>query len=429
MSSRKILVIDTSVLLYDMHSIHSFPGNDVIIPLIVLDELDRFKDKHGLLGESARYANRFLDLLRGHGPLNEEVTVPGTDQTIRVELRVPKLDDLKDLDFIRGDNRIIATAVHLKRNNPEKKVKVITKDINLRVKCDALGIHAEDYFNDHLDLGSTGEYKGWQTVHLNDRDIDSFYNDGSVFIDNEDLLNNEFVIGKGGSKSFIGMHKDGEIKQLNAIVSKIIKLEPRNKEQKFAVEALMHPDIPLVTLTGLAGSGKTFLTLMCALEGLQDERYSRIIFTRSLQPVGRDIGYLPGDVHEKMNPWLSPLMDNVRHAFKDTAYFSIMVEKGKIEVAPLAYIRGRTFNDAFVIVDEAQNASIHELKTIITRIGTDSKVVLLGDTDQIDTPYIDKKSNGLSNVVEKFKKSDLHAHIHLERGQRSDIASEASRIL
>jgi len=429
MNSRKILVIDTSVLLYDMHSIHSFPGNDVVIPLIVLDELDRFKDKHGLLGESARYANRFLDLLRDHGPLNEEVTIPTSDQTIRVELRVPKLDDLKDLDFIRGDNRIIATAFHLKRNNPERKVKVITKDINLRVKCDALGIHAEDYFNDHLDLGTTGEYKGWQTINLTDENIDSFYNDGSVVIDNEDILNNEFVIGKGGSKSFIGIYQGGKIKQLNASVTKIIKLEPRNKEQKFAVEALMHPDIPLVTLTGLAGSGKTFLTLMCALEGLHDERYSRIIFTRSLQPVGRDIGYLPGDIHEKMNPWLSPLMDSVRHAFKDTAYFSIMVEKGKIEVAPLAYIRGRTFNDAFVIVDEAQNASIHELKTIITRIGTDSKVVLLGDTDQIDTPYIDKKSNGLSNVVEKFKKSDLHAHIHLERGQRSDIASEASRIL
>jgi len=431
MGNRKILVVDTSVLLYDMNSIHSFPGNDVVIPLIVLDELDRFKDRPGLLGESARYVNRYLDLLRDHGKLNEKVTISETEQTIRVELRKSievAAKDL-DLDLSRGDNRIIATALLLKKENPDKKVKVITKDINLRVKCDSIGLDAEDYFNDHIVLDES-EYVGWKEVYVSDDDVDNFFADGLSAVDEMELFENQFVVGKGGTKHFIGMHRDGEIQKINSKVSKIINLEPRNKEQKFAIEALCHPDIPLVTLTGLAGSGKTFLALMCALEGMQaEERYSRIVFTRSIQPVGRDIGYLPGSVEEKMNPWLAPFLDNLRHVFKDTTYFQMMTDKNKIEVAPLSYIRGRTFNDCFVIVDEAQNASIHELKTIITRIGENSKVVLLGDTDQIDTPYIDKKSNGLSNVVEKFKKSPLHAHIHLNRGQRSDLASEASRIL
>ena len=171
------------------------------------------------------------------------------------------------------------------------------------------------------------------------------------------------------------------------------------------------------------------MNLMCALEGLQEDLYERIVITRSIQPVGRDLGYLPGDMNDKMDPWLAPIADNIKSAFRDTTYFDIMIEKHKIEIAPLAYIRGRTFNDSFVIVDEAQNATIHELKTIITRVGAGSKVVLLGDTDQIDTPYINKNSNGLSNVVEKFKCSKNHAHVKLDKGQRSEIASEASKIL
>lgn len=191
----------------------------------------------------------------------------------------------------------------------------------------------------------------------------------------------------------------------------------------------MDESIPIVTLTGLAGSGKTFLAIMAGLEMIQAGTYDRIVITRSIQPVGRDLGYLPGDVKEKMDPWLAPIMDNLRVAFKDTSYFSMMMEKGVIEIAPLSFIRGRTFNDAIVLVDEAQNATIHELKTIITRIGAGSKIVLLGDTDQIDTPYINKRSNGLSIVINKFAESYLHAHVHLQRGQRSEVATEASKIL
>ena len=207
--------------------------------------------------------------------------------------------------------------------------------------------------------------------------------------------------------------------------------EAKNKEQAFAVEALLRDDIPMVTLTGLAGSGKTYVTLMAGLDGVQRGQYKRIVISRSLQPVGKDLGFLPGDMDDKMQPWLAPILDNFRTmlADKDYTYFQMMRDRGELEVAPLAYIRGRTFNDSFIIVDEAQNATIHELKTLITRVGKGSKIILLGDTDQIDTPYINKRSNGLSIVVHKFKDEIGAAHIKLRKGQRSDIASRASAIL
>ena len=426
MSNRKIFVIDTSVLLYDMNSIHSFPENDIVIPLIVLDELDRFKEKPGLLGESARYVNRFLDGLREHGNLSEGILLEDIQQTIRVELKSTDHIKVKGLDQKRGDNQIILTALLLKEDNKGTVVKVITKDINLRVKCDAVGLEAEDYFKD--DLESDGHYNGWSKLVLPKEKIDEFYLENSLTVE-DDYFENQFVVAGNGQQSLLAIHKCGEIFPLNQSIEHFIKIVPRNKEQRFAIEALRDPDIPLVTLTGLAGSGKTFLSLMAALEGIYEESYSRIIITRSLQPVGRDIGYLPGDIKEKMDPWLAPVFDNLRHAFKDTSYFDVMMQKGSIEVAPLSFIRGRTFPNSFVLVDESQNASIHELKTIVTRVGENSKIVLLGDTDQIDTPYINKKSNGLSIVSEKFKNSKLHAHVHLPRGQRSNLATEASRLL
>ena len=260
------------------------------------------------------------------------------------------------------------------------------------------------------------------------------------------IQENLFVISKSApQKSFLGVHKEGEIKKLVHKIDGLFQVEPRNSEQRFAVEALLDPHIPLVTLTGLAGSGKTFLALMAGLYGLKGGQtqigkqlhdagvvsagYERLIITRTLQPVGRDLGYLPGSMDDKMQPWLMPIMDNVRHAFKDVSYFKMMMEQGEVEVAPIPYIRGRTFNNAFVIVDEAQNATIHELKTIITRMGMGSKIVLLGDIDQIDTPYIDRQSNGLSIVIDRFQKSKLGAHVNLSKGQRSGLATLASEIL
>jgi PhoH-like ATPase len=409
-----------------MKSIHSFPGNDIVIPLIVLDELDRFKEKPGLIGESARYVNRFLDGLRDLGDINKGILLDTIDQSIRVELRVSENKTLKGLDSSMADNQIILTSLLLK-DELKMQVKVITKDINLRVKCDAVGLKAEDYFKDDIDIEN--DYLGWVDISLTKEKIDEFYSKNSLYLEDLEIYENQFVVASNGNQSLLSIYKNGVIHLLNKKIEKIMNVVPRNKEQRFAVEVLMDNNIPLVTLTGLAGSGKTFLALMAALEGLHQGTFKRIVITRSLQPVGKDIGYLPGSLEEKMNPWLAPIFDNVRHVFKDLSYFEMQMERGQIEVAPLSFIRGRTFPNSFVLVDESQNASIHELKTIITRVGENSKIVLMGDTDQIDTPYITKKSNGLSIVSEKFKNSKLHAHIHLPRGQRSNIATEASRLL
>ncbi len=430
MNQRKLLILDTSVLLYDKESIHSFPGNDVILPLIVLDELDRHKEKPGLLGENARYVNRYLDRLREIGSLQEGVLLEDLNQTIRVMIKNPPLDPEEHLDSSRGDNMIIAAALYCRNKDQNNIVKVITKDINLRVKCDALGLEAEDYYRDYISLDEE-TFTGVAEIDLTDSDIDELFEKNKIEIEAV-LSENTYCVCKGttGSSSALGVYRDGVIHRLDEVEkSNTSEITPRNKEQRFAINALKNPEIPLVSLTGLAGSGKTFLALMSGLDSLGKGGYDRIVVTRSIQPVGRDLGYLPGDVREKMEPWMSPLLDNFKHHFKDRVYFECMLEKGEIEIAPLSYIRGRTFNNSYVIVDEAQNATIHELKTIITRLGENSKIVLMGDTDQIDTAYLDKRSNGLAIVVERFKSSDLSAHIHLQRGVRSAIATYASKVL
>ena len=430
MSKRKKLVLDTSVLLYDKESIHSFPGNDVIVPMVVLDELDRKKESPGLLGENARYVNRYLDSLREIGSLQDGVTLNEIDQTIRVMIKTGSLDEASQLDPLLADNMIISSALLFQQQNPDHIVKVITKDINLRVKCDALGLEAEDYYRDYISLENT-EFSGIEEISMSDLEISNLFSNSYVVSDLE-LHENTYCICKGDSPSTsgLGIYNGGMIHRLDEGEKKTFSdITARNKEQQFAMHALRHENIPLVSLTGLAGSGKTFLALMSGLDAMAAKKYERIIVTRNIEPVGRDIGFLPGDVNEKMGPWMSPLMDNFRHHFKDKTYFEMMIEKGQIEIAPLSFIRGRTFNNSFIIVDEAQNASIHELKTIITRIGEGSKIVLMGDTDQIDTAYLDKRSNGLAIVVEKFKSTNLSAHIHLKRGVRSDIATYASKVL
>jgi PhoH-like ATPase len=432
--SRKTFIVDTNVLLYDMTSIHSFPGNDVVIPLIVLDELDRFKDKPGLLGESARYVNRFLDETRQQGSLAEGVYLEDIDQKIKVEFNTVDLLP-SDLNHSAGDNKILGVALAL--SNAGHDVTVITKDINFRVKCDVLKIPSEDYYKDHINNRDNSKdlYSGTFTLTVDKEQIDDFFIDGSIDLqslsNDVELNQNQFVVMKASSckSSALARVCGNRLVTVEPKINELVKVTPRNKEQKFALDLLLNNDIQLVTITGIAGSGKTFLTLMSALSGIYSEKYNRIVITRSMQPVGREIGFLPGTLDEKMSPWMSPIVDNFRCNFKDITYFEMMCQKRQIEVAPLTYMRGRTFNDAFIIVDEAQNATIHELKTIITRVGENSKVILLGDVEQIDTPYIDKLSNGLSIVTEKFKESEITGHIRLEKGERSPLATLASKIL
>jgi len=443
--NRKLFVLDTNVLLYDKQSIHSFPNNDVVIPIIVLDELDRFKEKTGVVGEAARYVNRYLDGLREEGDLHEGILINNINQTIRVELS--GTDDVpRFLDKNSEDNKIISCALFLQKNNPEKKTVVVTKDINFRVKCDALGLKAEDYYRDRILECNDDMYAGYVDVNIDsseiiDRLYDEEIQEEELFDLTEDLAvhfgrnfyENEYVCVKHGQSSFLGIFKGGKIEKIKREkdFNSSLSVKAKNREQLYALNALEDPSVDLVTITGLAGSGKTFITLMAAIAGLTTSEYDRIVITRNVQPVGRDIGFLPGDLKEKMIPWMSPIMDNFRHAFKDKdlSYFETMLNKGTIEIAPLSYMRGRTFSNTFLIFDEAQNATIHEIKTVITRIGENSKIVLLGDTDQIDTPYIDSLSNGLTIVAEKFKNETVAAHVKLKKGERSYLSGVAAKII
>mgnify|MGYP003144669907 FL=1 len=433
---RKTFIVDTSVLLYDKCSIHSFPDNDVVIPLIVLDELDRFKEKKGFVGESARYVNRYLDSLRGAGSLHVGVKIPN-GQKISVALEgfdnVPS--GLNSDDY---DNKMISLALNLKKKE-NQQIILITKDINFRVKCDALGIESEDYYKDKIIEEVDECYKGFVDLEVEDPEIiDRFYNNENITLDIETLLErelypNEFICVKHKSQSFLASKVGKRIKKLNKLdeIDEYLGIKPRNREQTYALNLLCRDDVPLVSLTGIAGSGKTFLTLMAALDSINKGKHKRMVITRNIQPVGRDIGFLPGDANDKMLPWIAPIIDNFQQGMKDAdlIYFDGMRSRGQIEIAPLAFMRGRTFSDTFLIIDESQNSTIHELKTVITRIGENSKIVLLGDVDQIDTPYIDSLSNGLTVIAEKFKNENLAGHVQLQKGERSALSYLASKII
>ena len=432
---RKTFVIDTSVLLYDMNSLFNMSGNDIIIPLVVLEELDKFKTREGLLGEYARFFNRFFDELRKLGSLNKGIWYEDSDINIAVSSGY-YWDNISSLDKSTNDNKIIACANLAKKNNPNAEVIVITKDINLRVKCDAVGILANDYYADYEFIQKDNLYKGYEEVNTSSDIINSVYTNKKLLIskiseinNNITLSENQFVVLKSdyNNQSCLTVKKEDYI----CLVEKNTKLgiEPKNKEQTFALDLLMDDKISLISLTGIPGSGKTYLALMTALKFIEMEKKKRIIFTRPIQTVGKDIGFLPGDISEKMSPWLAPIVDNFRNQFGDLTYFEMMIEKGQIDVAPLSHIRGRSFNDAIIIVDEAQNATVHELKTVITRTGKNSKIILLGDIEQVDLPYINKFSNGLTIIVEKLKNEKITGHVNFEKGYRSELANIAAKII
>ena len=328
------------------------------------------------------------------------------------------------------------TNVYYKLLDKNKSVVVISKDINLRVRCDSVGIHANDYYADYEFVQRDNLYQGHNEI-LVDADLINRAYSGNHLKIKEDLIENGidlnisengFLIIKsnnGNNQSCLMMRKKDRmiILENKKEIYKKTNIEPKNKEQVFALNILLDEDISLVSLTGVPGSGKTYLALMTALKFIEKDSKKRIIFTRPIQTVGKDIGFLPGSLEEKMSPWLAPIVDNFRNQFGDLTYFEMMLEKGQIDVAPLSHIRGRSFNDSVIIVDEAQNATVHELKTVITRTGKNSKIILLGDIEQVDLPYINKFSNGLTIVAEKLKEETLTGHVNFTKGYRSELAN------
>lgn len=430
----KIYVLDTNVLMYEPKSLFAFEDNEVVIPLTVLDELDKHKNGNSQAAKHARMVIRSLDELRALGKLDKGVLTE-RGGTIRVELN--NIDHVPtDLDPNRMDNRIISVALQLKEKNQNKKVTVITKDINLRVKCDALGVNAEDYTSDSVITNLDALYAGHTTIAVPDKDIDSIYEFGQVPVKNilRPLYPNEYV------------HLTSEVNDKHSALAKfdgtgLIKLRTfknvwgissRNKEQAFALDALFDPNIKLVTITGKAGTGKTLLSAAAGVSQIFDSHtYKRIVLTRPIMPLGRDIGFLPGDIDQKMMPWMGPLYDNLDLIFSEKGrfYLDAQMSEGNIDIEPITYIRGRSMPRSYIIVDEAQNLTRHEVKTIITRVGEGSKVVLTGDVEQIDAPYIDSYDNGLSYAIEKFKDEAIAAHVQLFRGERSDLATKAAEKL
>jgi PhoH-like ATPase len=439
--NRKIFVLDTSVIIYDHTAIKNFAEHDVVIPITVLEELDNFKKGNDTKNFSAREFTRYIDAISGKNTLQEWTPINGpTRGKFKIELQTSaKVNAEKIFDDRKADHRILNTALYTAETNPGRKVILITKDINLRIKAKSLSLQAEDYETgkiktvDELYTGRTELQK------VGNEQIASIYNKGNCSA--KDVLKrttsmpNHYFILKNGSQSVLSRYNKEDETMQRVVKTSAFGVIPKNAEQAFAVDAIMNPDIKLVSIQGVAGTGKTLLSLAGALE--QRRNYHQIYLARPIVPLSnKDIGYLPGDVNSKLNPYMEPLWDNlkyIRSLFnekdKEHKQLNEMVESQKLVVCPLAYIRGRSLSNVFFIVDEAQNLTPHEVKTIITRAGENTKIVFTGDIHQIDTPYLDAQSNGLSYLIEKVKGQPLYAHITLEKGERSELANLANELL
>lgn len=437
---KKIYILDTNILLHDPQAIFKFEDNDVAIPITVIEEIDGFKKNQDETGRNARQISRFLDGLRAKHRLTEGVPLE-SGGVLSVHLYTE--DALKrlppELRNERGDNRILAVALKLKEQRSEPVI-FVTKDTNLRIKADALGLTAEDFESDKVSIEEL--YTGATEVIVSKEDVDRFYADGYLSLSGDyypsqcitlvDEINpSHTAIGRYQSPlervvPLIPTPKDG-----------LWGIHPRNREQQFAFDLLLNEDIQLVTLVGKAGTGKTLLALAAGLFMTADEnKYSRLLVSRPVFPMGRDLGFLPGDIDEKLAPWMQPIFDNVELLLgsvdeqgKRKRGYRELVDMGLLEIEALTYIRGRSIPNQYLIVDEAQNLTPHEIKTIITRAGEGTKIVLTGDPYQIDNPYVDSSSNGLTYVVEKLKGQDLAGHITLQKGERSCLAELAANLL
>lgn len=446
MKQRKIFVLDTSVLLYDHTAYRKFGDNNIVIPIATLEELDNFKKGNEAINYEARQFIRIVDKLAVNG-LNNWTPIGGDELG---SIKVCFDEDVKGLDAekifreTKADHRILNVALHLSETEKNTEVILVTKDVNLRVKAKALGVNAEDY-RTGIVQSTNDNYTGKYTLtEVNSDTIEELYNQKKLPIDvfkncngfpkNENINNGYFII-RNGNKSALGWYNPGT--EMMHLINKksVVNITPRNAEQIFAIHAVMNDDTKIVSISGKAGTGKTLMALAAAIE--QRANYYQIYIARPIVPLNnRDLGFLPGDADSKIGPYMEPIWDNLKFIKTQTneqkkgqKKLEDLTDKDKIVVTPLAFIRGRSFANILFIVDEAQNLTPIEIKTIITRIGENSKIIFTGDIEQIDTPYLDEKSSGLSYMIEKLKGEKLYTHITLEKGERSEVATLAAEKL
>lgn len=437
----KTFILDTNVLLLDPSAINKFgPQNKVFIPLTVVEELDKFKKDQNEIGRNARYFARLIDGLRGQGSLMKGVALENGGTLVISVVKDRRAAQGEGLNPLVNDNLILASAVTLKEAGEE--VTLITKDINLRLKSDAVGVKAEDY--ETTDISIDELYSGQRTVEMDLEKIETFEKERFLKIEQGEIASiypNEYLILTDKNNPFkkaLGRYhfRKGGIVPLIKPKEGVWGVHPKNIEQQFAFDALLNNEINLVSLVGKAGTGKTLLAIAAGLEcAITKQNYSRVLVSRPIVPMGRDLGFLPGDINEKLGPWMQPIFDNIDFLFgnqrarNEMTTWDELINQGLLHVEPLTYIRGRSLPGQYMIVDEAQNLTPHEIKTIITRAGEGTKIVLTGDSEQIDNPYLDAINNGLVYCIDKLKGEDIVAHTKLQVGERSPLSEIASKLL
>jgi PhoH-like ATPase len=432
----KNYVLDTNVLLHDARAIYSFADNNVIIPIYVLEEIDTFKKDQSELGRNARQIARELDQFRSEGGLSHLQKMQNGG-SVRVALpKTPPKNPSSDSRSM--DQRIIDIAIEVRDEDKKLPTVLVTKDVNLRIRGDALGLQTIDFEPERISIEEL--YPGNRELLVPPGTIDSFYAEGTVVVDAPGLHANEYLTLKdeSGKSALTKWDKNvGKAVPVKKLREGVWGIKPRNKEQHFALDLLLNDDVKLITLVGKAGTGKTLLAIAAGLQKVTEEQvFSKLLVSRPIFPLGRDIGYLPGTIEEKLNPWMQPIYDNLELLLglnksdkKDGRSYAELVDLGFVEIEPLTYIRGRSLPNVFMIVDEAQNLTPHEVKTIVTRAGEGTKIILTGDPYQIDHPYLDSSNNGLTTVAERFKNEQIAGHVILTKGERSPLAELATQIL
>ena len=444
---KKIFILDTNVLIHDPEAMFSFDDNDVYLPIYVIEEIDKLKEYNDRVGKSARETSRNIEKLRKEEKNSNLSLLEGlknsTGGTFRIVLGENDSVNIPDsLNKNLTDNKIIGQALRIKNENKKRKVILVSKDMNVRIKANVLGMETVDYVKDQIDINQL--YEGWREIEISS-DLFSLLEKAPIInwdlVLKEEPKANELIRFKNSNKEILTIYKKEREKLEKQVFAdtKVWGVFARNTEQKQAMELLMDERIKLVTLVGKAGTGKTLLAIATALEQVVERKlYKKIFIARPIVPMGNDIGFLPGTEKEKMQPWMLPIYDNIEFlASNKSQTSSNEAEKvvagleslGLLKVEPLTYIRGRSIPQGFIIIDEAQNLTPHEVKTIITRVGKDTKIVFTGDPDQIDNPYLDANSNGLAYIAEKMKNEILVGHIRLVKGERSEISELASRLL